>query len=230
MFILIVGGGKVGSYLTRALLAQNHEVVVVEKQEKQARALEMLLETDVTVVGDGCDPEILRQAGIGRADVVVADTGDDEDNLVVTLISKKQSNNPRCIARVNNPRNKLIFESLDPENPVTVISSTEIILDVLNEHVNATQYNQMLASMTLFNKGNLELLKVTVPNTSPMAGKRLGEIAFPRNSVVVAIDRPDRDLVIPTGETTIECGDQVIIIVRKGAGEQVRAALVGSAA
>ncbi|MDP9016832.1 MAG: TrkA family potassium uptake protein [Candidatus Eremiobacteraeota bacterium] len=228
MFILIIGGGKVGSYLTRALLAQNHEVVVVEKQERKARALEMLLENNVTVVGDGCDPEVLRQAGIGRADVVVADTGDDEDNLVVTLIAKKQSNAPRCLARVNNPRNKMIFESLDTENPVTVISSTEIILDVLNEHVNATEHNQMLASMTLFNKGNLELLKFIVPSNSPMAGRRLSEIVFPRNSVVVAIDRPDRDLVIPSGDTTIECSDQVMIIVRKGAGDQVRAVLAGT--
>jgi len=129
----------VGSYLTRALLDQKHEVVVVEKQEKKARTLETLLETNVTVVGDGCDPEVLRQAGIERADVVVADTGDDEDNLVVILIAKKQANKPRCIARVNNPRNKMIFESLDSEEPVAVISSTEIILGVLNEQVNAAR-------------------------------------------------------------------------------------------
>ena len=135
MFILIVGGGKVGSYLTRALLQQEHEVVVVEKQERKAKALEQLLERDVTVVGDGCDPQVLAQAGIARADLVVADTGDDEDNLVVVLIAHKQPNNPRCIARVNNPRNKMIFESLEAENPVTVISSTEIILQIINEHV-----------------------------------------------------------------------------------------------
>jgi trk system potassium uptake protein TrkA len=137
LFILIVGGGKVGSYLTRALLQQGHEVVVVEKQERKAKAMELLLEMDVTVVGDGCDPQVLAQAGIARADVVVADTGDDEDNLVVVLIAKKQSNKPRCIARVNNPRNKMIFESLDADDPVTVISSTEIILHILNEHVQA---------------------------------------------------------------------------------------------
>ncbi|PZR56731.1 MAG: hypothetical protein DLM50_07830 [Candidatus Meridianibacter frigidus] len=142
MFILIVGGGKVGSYLTRALLAQNHEVVVVEKQERKARTLEALLETNVAVIGDGCDPQVLQQAGISRADVVVADTGDDEDNLVVTLIAKKHNSGARCIARVNNPRNKLIFESLDPDDPVAVISSTEIILDVLNEHVNAQRDRQ----------------------------------------------------------------------------------------
>ena len=136
MFIVIVGGGKVGSYLTRALLKQNHEVVVIEKNERKAKDLDTLLDKHVTVVGDGCDPLVLEDAGIARADVVVADTGDDEDNLVVVVIAKKKTK-ARCIARVNNPRNKTIFESLDAQDPVTVISSTEIILDVLNEQVNA---------------------------------------------------------------------------------------------
>ncbi|HZT14095.1 MAG TPA: TrkA family potassium uptake protein [Candidatus Baltobacteraceae bacterium] len=136
MFVLIVGGGKVGSYLTRALLSQGHEVVMVEKEERKARMFEQLIEQKVTVVGDGCDPLVLDQAGVARADVVVADTGDDEDNLVVCLIAKRKSK-ARCIARVNNPANKMIFESLDPQSPVTVISSTEIILDVLNRSITA---------------------------------------------------------------------------------------------
>lgn len=136
MFVLIVGGGKVGSYLTRALLNQGHEVVMVEKEERKARMFEQLIEQKVTVVGDGCDPLVLDQAGVARADVVVADTGDDEDNLVVCLIAKRKSK-ARCIARVNNPANKMIFESLDPQSPVTVISSTEIILDVLNRSITA---------------------------------------------------------------------------------------------
>ncbi len=134
MFVLIVGGGKVGSYLTRALLQQDHEVVVVEKQDRKAKELERLLDTNVSIVGDGCDPLILEQAGIARADVVIADTGDDEDNLVVCLIAKKKTR-ARCIARVNNPKNKMIFESLDVEDPVVVISSTEILLNALNEQL-----------------------------------------------------------------------------------------------
>ena len=137
MFVLIVGGGKVGSYLTRALLKQGHEVVMVEKEERKARMLEQLIEQKVTVIGDGCDPFVLEQSGLQRADVVVADTGDDEDNLVVCLISKKKRPQVRCIARVNNPANKMIFESLDRENPVSVISSTEIILDVISKQITA---------------------------------------------------------------------------------------------
>ncbi len=134
MFILVVGGGKVGTYLTRALLKQGYEVVVVEKEPRKASMLEQLLDEKVTVIGDGCDPLVLEQAGVKRADVVVADTGDDEDNLVVCLIAKKNSK-ARCIARVNNPANKMIFDSLDQENPITVISSTEIILDVISKSI-----------------------------------------------------------------------------------------------
>lgn len=136
MFILIVGGGKVGTYLARALLREGHEVLVVEKVERKAKMLDALIDQQVTVVGDGCDPVVLEQAGVTRADLVVADTGDDEDNLVVALLTKKKSA-ARCITRVNNPANKMIFESLDPADPVIVISSTEIILEAINAHVKA---------------------------------------------------------------------------------------------
>lgn len=136
MFAVIVGGGKVGSYLARALLKQGHEVVVVEKQERKAALLEQMLDQKVAVVGDGCDPLVLEQAGVARADVVVADTGDDEDNLVVCLIAKKNSKS-RCIARVNNPANKMVFESLDTEDPIIVISTTEIILDAVTQKIGA---------------------------------------------------------------------------------------------
>lgn len=222
MFILIVGGGKVGSYLSRALVDQGHEIVVVEKDERKAKMLERLIDRQVTVVGDGCDPLVLEGAGVARADVVVADTGDDEDNLVVVLLSKKKSK-ARCIARVNNPANKLIFDSLDTEDPVTVISSTELILDVLNEQVNASKYRSMLETMHLFGKGNMQLVKVAIPEQSPVDGRMLAEVNLPHNSVVVAVDRPDRDLEIPTGDTVLHAGDSMIVIVKNGAAERIRA-------
>jgi trk system potassium uptake protein TrkA len=223
MFILIVGGGKVGSYLTRALINQGHEVVVVEKIEKKAKALETLIDRQVTVVGDGCDPYVLEAAGIARADVVVADTGDDEDNLVVVLLTKKKSK-ARCIARVNNPRNKMIFDSLDTGDPVTVISSTEIILDILNEHVNAASYSAALETMHLFGRGNLSLVRISIPPDSPAANRHLAEMNLPRNSVIVAIERGnENDIVIPTGETRLSVGDRLVAVVKEGAGEKLQA-------
>ncbi|MGA7570476.1 MAG: TrkA family potassium uptake protein [Candidatus Aquilonibacter sp.] len=223
MFILIVGGGKVGSYLTRALLQQHHEVVVVEKFDKKAKALDTLVDRQVTMLGDGCDPMVLEAAGVARADVVVADTGDDEDNLVVILLTKKKSK-ARCIARVNNPRNRQIFDSLDPADPVTVISSTEIILDVLNQHVNASSYTAALETMHLFGRGNLSLVRISVPAGSPVTDKALCDLNLPRNSVIVAIERDnDESIVIPTGDTQLHVGDRIVAVVKNGAAEKLQA-------
>jgi trk system potassium uptake protein len=120
----------------------------------------------------------------------------------------------------------LIFDSIDTEDPVTVISSTELILDVLSEHVNASKYRSMLETMHLFGKGNMQLVKVEVPENSPVDCKRLAELNLPNNSVVVAIDRPNQDLEIPTGDSMICAGDSMIVIVKNGAAERIRT-LVG---
>jgi len=224
MFILIVGGGKVGTYLARGLLKQQHEVVVIEKDARKAQMMTNLLEADIAVVGDGCDPNVLLQAGVARADVVVADTGDDEDNLVVVLISKKHSK-ARCIARVNNPKNKLIFESLDSEQPVTVISSTEIILDIIDDRVNATT----LETLARLGKGDLELVQLSILPDSPASGHRIADMALPSGSVIVAVDRGAGEVVIPNGETVFAPGDAAIAMTKHNARADVAAALVGKA-
>jgi trk system potassium uptake protein TrkA len=224
MFILIVGGGKVGTYLARGLLKQQHEVVVIEKDGRKAQMMTNLLESDIAVVGDGCDPNVLLQAGVARADVVVADTGDDEDNLVVILITKKHSK-ARCIARVNNPKNKLIFESLDSEQPVTVISSTEIILDIIDDRVNATT----LETLARLGKGDLELVQLSILPDSPANGHRIADMALPSGSVIVAVDRGAGEVVIPNGETVFTPGDAVVAMIKHSARAEVCAALVGKA-
>ena len=222
MFVLIVGGGKVGTYLTRGLLRQQHEVVVIEKDARKAQLMTNLLESDVAIVGDGCDPNVLLQAGVQRADVVVADTGDDEDNLVVTIITQKHSN-ARCIARVNNPKNKLIFESLDADRPVTVISSTEIILDMIDERVNACD----LEPLARVGHGDLELVQLRIADGSPANGKRVADVALPRGSVIVAVDHGDGNVVVPNGDTTLRRGDDVIAMIKRDTRVEVCSALVG---
>jgi trk system potassium uptake protein TrkA len=222
VFILIVGGGKVGTYLARGLLRQQHEVVVIEKDARKAQMMTNLLEADIAVVGDGCDPNVLLQAGVARADVVVADTGDDEDNLVVVLISKKHSK-ARVVARVNTPKNKLIFESLDSERPVIVISSTEIILDIIDDRVNATT----LETLARLGKGDLELVQLSITSDSPAKGRRIADLALPAGSVIVAVDHGAGDVVIPNGETVFADGDGVIAMIKHAARNDVCAALVG---
>jgi trk system potassium uptake protein TrkA len=222
MFVLIIGGGKVGTYLARGLIKQQHEVVVIEKDARKAQMMTNLLETDVAIVGDGCDPNVLLQAGVQRADVVVADTGDDEDNLVVCVITKKHSQ-ARCIARVNNPKNKLIFESLDTDRPVTVISSTEIILGMIDDRVNAS----VLEPLARVGRGDLELVQVSIADESPARGKRIADVALPRGSVIVAVDRGSGDVVVPNGDTTLQSGDEVIAMIKREMRSDVCAALVG---
>jgi len=222
MFILIVGGGKVGTYLARGLIKQQHEVIVIEKDARKAQLMTNLLESDIAVVGDGCDPNVLMQAGMQRADVVVADTGDDEDNLVVCIITKKHSQ-ARCIARVNNPKNKLIFESLDKERPVVVISSTELILDMIDERVNATD----LEPLAKVGRGGLELVQLRIADNSPARGKRIADVMLPRGSVIVAVDRGGGDVMVANGDTTLQRGDDVIAMIKRETRGDVCAALVG---
>ncbi|MGH7708108.1 MAG: potassium channel family protein [Vulcanimicrobiaceae bacterium] len=224
MFIIVVGGGKVGTYLASALLAQNHEVVVIEKEPRKVQYMSSILENDVALIGDGCDPLVLDQAGIERADVVVADTGDDEDNLVVCLITKKHSK-ARCIARVNNPKNKAIFASIDRERPITMISSTEIILDSINEHVNVRDYS-IIAKLK---DGDLELVRVQLPAGAPVDGKKISQIALPRGCIVVAIDRSGQEMIVPNGETMLHAGDEIILMAKQSTGGPIRTALVGAA-
>jgi trk system potassium uptake protein TrkA len=222
VFVLIVGGGKVGTYLARGLIKQQHEVVVVEKDARKAQMMTNLLESDIAIVGDGCDPNVLMQAGVQRASVVVADTGDDEDNLVVCIITKKHSN-ARCIARVNNPKNKLIFESLDSDRPVTVISSTELILEMIDERVNAFD----LEPLAKVGRGGLELVQLRIAEDSPARGKRIADVQLPRGSVIVAVDRGGGDVVVPNGDTTLQRGDDVIAMIKRDNRQDVCSALVG---
>ena len=222
MFVLIVGGGKVGTYLARGLIKQQHEVVVIEKDARKAQMMTNLLESDIAIVGDGCDPNVLIQAGMQRADVVVADTGDDEDNLVVCIITKKHSS-ARCIARVNNPKNKLIFESLDSDRPVTVISSTEIILEMIDERVNASH----LEPLAKVGHSDLELVQLRIADDSPSKGRRIADIQLPRGSVIVAVDRGGGDVVVPNGDTLLQRGDDVIAMIKRETRADVCTALVG---
>ena len=133
MYVIVVGGGKVGYYLTKELIDQSHEVLIVEKErQKAARIAEEL--GSVVMRGDGCEAATLAQAGAGRADVVIAVTGDDEDNLVVCQLAKAKFNVRRTIARINNPKNEGIFRLLGVD---VTVSHTDIILSQIEERIDS---------------------------------------------------------------------------------------------
>ena len=222
MFIVVVGGGKLGTYLAKSLLEQRHEVVVVEKDERKAQRLSQALDAEIAQVGDGCDPLVLEDAGVARADVVVADTGDDEDNLVICLVAKKRFSKPRTIARVNNPKNKRIFEELGIDS---VVSSTEVVMSLIQQEVNVREVAPLMA----FKGGNLELVRLSVPDGSPASRKRLSDLHLPRHCVIVALERTG-EVMVPGADTTVEPGDVMLIITEPGSTPDLKKELVGAAA
>jgi len=219
MFIVVVGGGKLGTYVAKALLEEKHEVVVIEKDERKAARLCQFLNCEIARVGDGCDPQVLDEAGVSRADVVIADTGDDEDNLVICLVTKKKFSRPRTIARVNNPKNKQIFEELGIDS---VVSGTEIVLSIVQQEVNVKDVSPLMT----FRGGNLELVRLSLPASSPANQKRLSDLRLPKHCVIVALER-EGDVIVPDGETTVHAGDAMLIVMQPGATKELRNELVG---
>lgn len=219
MFIIVVGGGKLGTYLAKALLEQQHEVIVIEKDEHKAQRLSQFLEREVAQVGDGCDPLVLEEAGVNRADVVIADTGDDEDNLVICLVTKKKFHKPRTIARVNNPKNKQIFEELGIDS---VVSGTEVVMKIVQQEVNVRDVSPLMT----FKGGNLELVRLSIPPTSPAGDKRLSQLQLPKHAVIVAVERAG-DVLVPDGDTEVRAGDTMLIVTQPGAAQELKAHLVG---
>jgi trk system potassium uptake protein len=178
------------------------------------------LNCEIARVGDGCDPQVLEEAGVGRADVVIADTGDDEDNLVICLVTGKKFSRPRTIARVNNPKNKQIFEELGIDS---VVSGTEIVLSIVQQEVNVKD----VAPLMTFRGGNLELVRLSVPATSPAKSKRLSDLHLPKHCVIVALER-NGDVIVPDGETLVNAGDAMLIVMQPGATKELRTELVGA--
>ena len=137
MYFVVAGAGEVGLHLSQALLEAGHEVTILEADRRRANYVQERLGS-IVMNAAADEGRAQMEAGCNRADALIAVTGDDAKNLVICQLAKLNCHTPRVIARVNNPRNKLIFESLDPKDPVTVISSTEVILDAIHKHVTAS--------------------------------------------------------------------------------------------
>jgi len=221
MYIIVIGGGKVGYYLTKTLLAENHEVLLLEKNSARADSLAEEL-GEVVSRGDGCEVRTLREIGMSRANVVVAVTGDDEDNLIACQLAKREFNVPRTLARVNNPRNEEIFGLLGVDGTV---SSTRIIYSLIEQEVETGE----VIPLTSLMRGEIEIVEADLTDHSPVVSKALKDIHLPGDSVVAAIIR-DKHIVLPSGTTTLEQGDCVIVLTRPEDEATLRALLAGKPA
>ncbi len=213
MYIIVVGGGKVGYYLARELMNEGHEVLVVEKDHSAAEALADRL-GDVVVNADGCEIRSMNEAGMGRANVVVAVTGDDEDNLVICQMAKRKFGVPRTIARVNDPKNEDLFRELGIDQTV---SSTRIIFNLIEQQIETDQVIPLAA----LKKGEIEVVEANITPGSPVAGKRIGELDLPQNTLIISIVR-DEHAMLPHGDTRLRVGDSVIAMIKAERERELR--------
>jgi trk system potassium uptake protein len=218
MYILIIGAGKVGYFLAKRLCQGKHTVSIVDKDrlvcDEIAKELEALV-----INGDACDPRILEEAGIERADVLAAVTGDDEDNLIVCQLAKEKFNLQRTVGRVNNPDNEHTFNELGIDVPV---DSTKIIAKVIEEEVSFSD----LVNLMSFKRGKLAIVRVDLPSDSPVINKEVKDITLPQDAVLVSIVRGE-EVILPKGNTVLKSGDDVIAITLVGNEPQLLNILAG---
>jgi trk system potassium uptake protein TrkA len=207
MYIIIVGAGKVGYQLTKLLLSQGHEVMLIENDRNKFASLIDEL-GDSILYGDGSTMETLTEAGANRADAIVAVTGHDEDNLVICQLSKMMFFGPRTIARVNNPRNEETFWSLGID---ATVSATRLINAIIQEQVKA---HDMLIPLLTIRGGDVEIVQTSLSPSSAVVNKKIKDLVLPKGTLFISINRGE-EVIIPRGDTDLREDDQVLVLVRK---------------
>jgi len=207
MYVVVAGGGKVGWNLARELIEKGHEVTLLEQVRDRYLTIEEELEHAVQY-GDATEMWVLERAGIQRAELVVAVTGDDEDNILICQVAREKYDVQRTIARVNNPRNRELFELL---GVAPVVSATDLILRLIEHEVPSFGLVHLLD----LHSERLEIVEVEVTPTSPAAGARVADVAMPDGSLIISVLRSGAGFV-PKADTVIEAGDEVLIVLDPG--------------
>jgi trk system potassium uptake protein TrkA len=215
MYVLIVGGGKVGLNLTRELVAKGHEVTLIEGDGSLYLRSEQELEHAVQY-GDGTELWVLERAGIQRADLVVAVTGDDEDNILICQVAKEKYLCDRIIARCNNPRNLQHFKLL---GIVPAVSATDLILNLIEHEVPG----HGLVHLLDLPDEQLEIIEVEVVDGAPAAGRRLLDLGLPEGSLVISVLPRGGGGFVPKADTVINVGDEVLVVLDPGLEEAITA-------
>ncbi len=213
MYVLIVGGGKVGLNLTRELVAKGHEVTLIEGDRSLYLRIEQELEHAVQY-GDGTELWVLERAGIQRADLVVAVTGDDEDNILICQVAKEKYLCDRIIARCNNPRNLQHFKLL---GIVPAVSATDLILNLIEHEVPG----HGLVHLLDLPDEQLEIIEVEVVEGAPADGRRVSELGLPEGSLVISVLPRGGGGFVPKADTVINVGDEVLIVLDPGLEEAI---------
>ncbi len=219
MYIIVVGGGRVGYYLSKALLSEGHEVLVIEKDPIKVERIEEELGS-ICMQGDGCEASTLAEAGSERAGLFVAVTDEDEDNLVSCQVAKHMFNVPRIIARISNPKNETVFRKLGID---VTVSATNLILEYIGQELPTHPLVRLLD----LKQGELEVVEVKIPSTSSAVGRRIKDLSLPPGSILTLMIR-DQEIIVPSQDTTIGAEDRVIAVTRAAAEQALRTELSGS--
>lgn len=218
MYIIIVGAGAVGADLARSFHREGHDVVVIDRDPENCRRL--ALDFDGLIINDdGTSLSALQEAGVRQADCLAAVTGNDKDNMIVCGLGKKHFAVPRTIGRVNDPVHEQVFKTMGVDYPV---SAARLIARAIETE------SVLVKEMTLLvmKGGEVSFLRYQVGQASPAVGKTLREMELPHDAVVAILERAG-EVVIPRGDTTVNTGDQLYVVVKSGAEEAVRKIVVG---
>ncbi len=222
MKVIIAGGGSVGRYTAREMVAAGHSVTIIDNDRATLREYQSRAESNGIEwhFGDACDYLVLDSVGIRQADVVASVTGDDEDNLVVSLLAKQEFGVPRVVARVNNPKNYWMFNQMWGVD--VSVSTPHLITSLVQE---ATSVGSFVRLMQL-KGGKAELVEVTLADNSPAVNRPISDLVLPRSATIVAIVRAER-VMVPSDETVLRVGDEVMALITEDAEGAVAKLLIG---
>jgi len=218
MYVIIAGAGKVGWNLARELIAKDREVTLIEGDHRRFRVVEEELEHSVQY-GDATELWVLERAGIQRADLVIAVTGDDEDNILICQVAKEKYGVDRIVARVNNPRNLVHFKTLGVQ---PAVSATDLILRLIEHEV--PRYG--LVHLLALEEERLEIIELEVSADAPVVGQSVSAIDLPEVSLIISVLRGGSGFV-PKADTVVEAGDEFLVVLDPGIEEDITAQFVG---
>lgn len=216
MYIVIVGGGKVGYHLAKELVESSHEVLVIERNAGKVTGITDSL-GEIAVRGDGCEVAMQDRAGVSRADLLLAVTGEDEDNLVACQVAKHLFKVPKTIARLNNPKNEVIFHELGID---FTVSATSAIMSHIEQEL---PMHPLIPLLTL--RHGFEIVEIRIPNEAAVAGHALKDVLLPHQALVWGIVDGEGNPKAPTPDTILHAGDEVVAVTLKESEEALRASL-----
>lgn len=214
MYLILVGGGNVGLQLAKRLIAREHEVLLLEKDSRQAHKLASVIGEECVYLGDGCEVRTQKEAGFGRADIVCAVTGEDEDNLVICQMAKMVWNVERVLARVNDPSHEEIFREIGIDDTV---SATGIIFSLLEQQISMDE----LIPVGALGKGNIEVVEAMLSARSPVVGLKVRDLPLPPQTNLIWLLREEHGYGV-SGDTELLAGDTLVALVPRDQAQQLR--------